>query len=143
MKARIESPVEPRYISINNLMTMFGVGRNTALKLGKAAGAEKRIGKRIIYDVKAIESYVNECTTSTTEEPNEEKPVKAASPVIETAVTPDSISKAVKEIDRVAKKLEPSKADLIEEIRLLRQAVLQVAKQISYICVPIQKGDQT
>lgn len=46
------------YINITELQAMTSLGRTTATKLGKAAGAERRIGKRLLYSVERIKSYI-------------------------------------------------------------------------------------
>ena len=48
-----------RLLSVEALMVYLGVGRNTADKIGKEAGAKKKIGKRALYDREIIDRYVD------------------------------------------------------------------------------------
>lgn len=46
------------YINITELQAITSLGRTTAAKIGKDAGAERRIGKRVLYSVDCIKSYM-------------------------------------------------------------------------------------
>ena len=37
----------------------LGVGRNTARQIGIDSGAVRRIGRRVLYDRKAIDAYID------------------------------------------------------------------------------------
>lgn len=45
---------ENRYKNAEGLCAFMGLGRTTAVKFAREHGAEKRIGKRCIYDTKKI-----------------------------------------------------------------------------------------
>jgi hypothetical protein len=49
-------------IDINELQTMLSVGRNTALQIGKNAGAVIKIGRRTLYRIDKIQEYMNTLT---------------------------------------------------------------------------------
>ena len=51
-------------VDINELQIMLSVGRNTAIDIGEKAGAVIRIGRRKLYNVKKIESYMDQITES-------------------------------------------------------------------------------
>ena len=51
---------EPLAVGIITLSEMLDVGRNTANKIGEDAGATIRIGRRKLYVVDRIKSYLNE-----------------------------------------------------------------------------------
>lgn len=47
-------------MGIKELMTYTSLGRNSALKLGADSKARVRIGKRVLYDRRKIDQYINE-----------------------------------------------------------------------------------
>ena len=46
-------------VDINKLQEMLGVGKNTADKIGKEAGAVIRIGRRKLFNVSKIQAYID------------------------------------------------------------------------------------
>jgi len=46
-------------VDINGLQNMLSVGKNTAYKIGEEAGAVVRLGKRKLYIVSKVESYIS------------------------------------------------------------------------------------
>ena len=48
-----------RLMGIEELKAYLGVGRNTADKVGTAAGAKRKIGKRALYDRQVIDKYID------------------------------------------------------------------------------------
>lgn len=46
-------------VDIVGLQGMLSCGKNTALAVGKQAGAVIKIGKRTLYNVKKVEEYMN------------------------------------------------------------------------------------
>ncbi len=44
------SIMDKRLLNISELTQYCGIGRNTARDWGKAIGAERRFGKRVLYD---------------------------------------------------------------------------------------------
>ncbi len=49
-----------RLMGIQELMCYTSLGRNTAMELGKNANAIVRMGKRVLYDRKKIDTYIDE-----------------------------------------------------------------------------------
>lgn len=49
----------PVLVDLNTLQNMLCIGKQSADKIGVAAGAVVRIGKRKVYNVKKIEQYVD------------------------------------------------------------------------------------
>lgn len=51
-----------RLMGIEELMRYTSLGRNTATDLAKSANAIVRVGKRVLYDRKKIDSYIDNYT---------------------------------------------------------------------------------
>lgn len=49
----------PVMVDVIGVTQMFSVGRNTAMKIGKEAGAVTKLGRRTLYNVKKIEKYLD------------------------------------------------------------------------------------
>ena len=47
-------------VGIDQLQTMLGVGRNTADKIGKDAGAVIHIGRRKLFNVNKVQAYLDQ-----------------------------------------------------------------------------------
>ena len=47
-----------RYTDIVGLCSYTSLGKNTAKKIGEEAGAMRRIGRRVIYDLRAVDAYM-------------------------------------------------------------------------------------
>lgn len=60
MKKLEENKVEPRFVGISGLQQYVNLGRNSADILAQKAGAKKRVGKRVVYDLEAIGNYLAE-----------------------------------------------------------------------------------
>lgn len=48
-----------RLMNINDLCSYLNLGRNSSRNLGKSANAIVRIGTRVLYDRKKIDSYID------------------------------------------------------------------------------------
>lgn len=48
-----------RLMGISELMLYTSLGRNSAMDLGKSANAIVRVGKRVLYDRRKIDSYID------------------------------------------------------------------------------------
>ncbi len=60
MRMREKKEIETRVaVDIAGLMDMLSVGRNTAMKIAEAAGATIKIGRRRLYNVSKIQSYMD------------------------------------------------------------------------------------
>lgn len=51
-----------RLMGIGELMRYTSLGRNSAMDFGKSANAIVRIGKRVLYDRRKIDSYIDSLT---------------------------------------------------------------------------------
>ena len=49
-------------VNMDKLQAMLGVGRNTANKVGKDAGAIIHIGRRKLFNVKKVQDYLDQKT---------------------------------------------------------------------------------
>lgn len=56
---RIINPSDGITTDIKGVMSMLGVGKNMALKVGKESGALIKLGRRSLYKVDVIKSYIN------------------------------------------------------------------------------------
>lgn len=59
-----------RYTDVNGLQTYLCVGRNKAMQIGIDSGAKKKLGKRVIYDLRKIDAYMEtlDCNETDQEE---------------------------------------------------------------------------
>ena len=53
---------ENRLMDTEELRAYTNLGRNNAMKLGEEIGAKVKIGKRVLWDRKKIDQYINELT---------------------------------------------------------------------------------
>lgn len=62
MNKRLEnnSQYEVRMMNIDQLRAYLGLGRNKAMIFAKECGAEKRVGRRCLYDVRVIDQALDE-----------------------------------------------------------------------------------
>lgn len=49
-----------RLMGISELMRYTSLGRNTAMELGKSSNAIVRMGKRVLYDRRKIDKWIDE-----------------------------------------------------------------------------------
>ena len=49
-------------VGIDQMQEMCGVGKNTAYKIGKEAGAIVHIGRRTLFNVKKVQDYMDRMT---------------------------------------------------------------------------------
>lgn len=47
-------------VDINELTALLGCGKATAMKIGELSGAKFKVGRRALYRVAAVESYLEE-----------------------------------------------------------------------------------
>lgn len=50
---------ESRLMDVETLRGYVNLGRNNAMKLGENAGARVKIGKRVLYDRRKIDAYLD------------------------------------------------------------------------------------
>lgn len=63
MNLRIkQSTTTGRLMDTKELMSYTGLGRNNAMKLGEEIGSKVRVGKRVLWDRKKIDKYLDELT---------------------------------------------------------------------------------
>ena len=63
MNLRIkQSTTTSRLMDTEELMSYTGLGRNNAMKLGEEIGSKVRVGKRVLWDRKKIDKYLDELT---------------------------------------------------------------------------------
>lgn len=59
---KVKSEPERRLVDIKEFMEYVGVGRNSALRLGKEIGCLVKIGRRSLYDLRKADQYFNSLT---------------------------------------------------------------------------------
>lgn len=53
--------VYPITVDVKGIMSLFGIGRNTAMKIGKEAGAVVHLGPRkTLYNVERVRQYLEQ-----------------------------------------------------------------------------------
>lgn len=57
MKNNTSTETAKRYVNLQDWATYAGIGKSTAKKAAVKIGAEKRIGGRCVYDLKALDDY--------------------------------------------------------------------------------------
>jgi len=53
-----QKPQEKIYITVKEMMQMFSVGRNKAIKLGTDANAKIKLGNKNLYNVEKVKDYL-------------------------------------------------------------------------------------
>lgn len=53
-----QKPQEKIYITVREMMQLFSIGRNKALKLGIDANAKVKLGKKNLYNVEKVKDYL-------------------------------------------------------------------------------------
>lgn len=51
-----------RLVGIRDFMLYTGLGQNTATKIGKKAGCRVKVGRRILYDLRKADRYLDSLT---------------------------------------------------------------------------------
>ena len=57
---KFDETVEKKMVDIITLQNMLSCGRKTAVDVGIAAGAKVVIGRRVLFNVKKIQQYIDE-----------------------------------------------------------------------------------
>lgn len=60
----ITKPIEPRLIDTDQLRAYTNLGRNNAMKLGEEIGAKVQIGRRILWDRRKVDEYLDSLVES-------------------------------------------------------------------------------
>lgn len=55
-----QDTTEKRLLDIKEVCEYLSLGRNKSIEFAKSIGAERRIGRRCLYDKKAIDHYLDE-----------------------------------------------------------------------------------
>ena len=63
MIERSEPRVQPRLVGIKDFMIWSGLGRNSARELGERIGCTRRLGGRVLYDLKVADAYLDKLDT--------------------------------------------------------------------------------
>lgn len=56
-RTKIEAEVHPRFLCLEEFMNYTGLGRGSAMKLGKEIGCVMKVGKRALYDTRKADLY--------------------------------------------------------------------------------------
>ena len=59
---RERNEIKPRLMGTEELCEYLSLGRSKAYEIGKNAGAYRQIGKRVLFDVIAIDKYIDGMT---------------------------------------------------------------------------------
>ena len=52
-------------VNTSSLVSMLDCGRASAVRIGEEAGARIQIGKRVLWNVEKVRTYLNSCSTET------------------------------------------------------------------------------
>ena len=103
MRKRVSGNGCHRYVSLSEFGDYMNLGRNSAKKTAVAIGAEKRIGKRCVYDLRKVDEYFsNHDSVDITIDADPEKTTEALS----TSATADNTGK----MDSVEKSMKLASA---------------------------------
>lgn len=61
-KTEFIGTVEPRMLDVSGLCIYLNMGRNRAVEFARDIGAEKRIGRRCLYDKRTLDRALDELT---------------------------------------------------------------------------------
>lgn len=54
--------VQPRFLNLNEFAVYTGLGKNSAMKLGRDINCIMRVGGRVLYDTRKADQYFNSLT---------------------------------------------------------------------------------
>ncbi len=63
MVEKNEFTIQPRLVGIRDFMVWTGLGRNSARELGERIGCTRRLGGRVLYDLKVAGAYLDKLDT--------------------------------------------------------------------------------
>ena len=61
-RAKLETGINSRLISTEELREYTNLGHNSAVKLGDQIGARVQIGGRVLWDLRKLDEYFNKLT---------------------------------------------------------------------------------
>ncbi len=56
------TPTQKIAVDVTMLQDMLSLGKNSAIEIGRKAGAEIHVGRRTLYNVKKVEAYMDQLT---------------------------------------------------------------------------------
>ena len=56
---KVENSAERRTVDTAGLQAMLSSGRKTAVEIGTAAGARIQVGRRVLWNVKKVQQYLD------------------------------------------------------------------------------------
>lgn len=59
MRERTKSEIQPRMTDIAGAMIYVGMGRNSTLRLIRECGAAKRVGRRLLVDLRVLDAALD------------------------------------------------------------------------------------
>ena len=59
MRKRLNRDTERMYVTLESLAGLLDCGRQTATKIGVAAGARVQVGKSVRYSVERVKAYLD------------------------------------------------------------------------------------
>lgn len=59
MKDYNVKPVDKKMVDTTELQIMLCSGRRTAIEIGTAAGAKVQVGRRVFWNVKKVQQYID------------------------------------------------------------------------------------
>lgn len=60
MRRRIRPDLQPRLTDMEGAAIYLGLGKNRATEIVKEAGAARRIGRRLLVDLRALDRVIDE-----------------------------------------------------------------------------------
>ena len=58
-KRETVATINKRYADATEACFYFSLGRNSLMKLAKSAGAERRVGRRVLFDLHQIDKFLD------------------------------------------------------------------------------------
>ncbi len=55
----MEKTLEPKTVDTEGLMEILGAGRKVAIRVGTEAGARIQVGRRVLWNLRKIEAYLD------------------------------------------------------------------------------------
>ena len=59
MRERTKKEIQPRMTDIAGAMFYIGMGRNSTLRLVRECGAAKRVGRRLLVDLRVLDAALD------------------------------------------------------------------------------------
>lgn len=62
MRKKENSAMSPRMLSVEEVCAYLGLGKNRGVEFAKSIGAERKVGRRCLYDKKVIDAALDSMT---------------------------------------------------------------------------------